>query len=270
MNTEKKVPCPYVAWVVEEMDDDKLGKSVVLLSCDDFDCPRCGLGGKTVPSTGMPMQKDARMIVENKSVSVRAKFDANLASEIGALYDALDLAFEAERRQDALLLKWPKEIQKQKAFAMALFAKASNDILGSWEILRTGYPDLCQAIMRSAVEAFATAILVDLDTAIYERYINGKFQTHNSPGLVSKREEFTREARKQYHRVFERLNKLAHPTMTSLATRLPPDQGGGVLGGAFFSERMPLYRMLIANEMRIMALEVAGYLNDYHPRGRPS
>ena len=216
------------------------------------------------------MEKVARRIVEKESVSVRAEFDANLSSEIGALYDAYDLAVEAERRQDVLLLKWPKGIQKQKAFAMALFAKASNDILGSWEILRTGYPDLCQATMRSAVEAFATAILVDLDTAIYERYITGKFQTHNAPGLVSKREEFTREARKQYHRVFERLNKHAHPTIASLATRLPPDLLGGVLGGRFFSERMPLYRMLITNEMRVLALEVAGYLNGYHPRGRPS
>lgn len=210
------------------------------------------------------------MIVEVKAVSVRAKFDANLAPEISALYDALDLAFEAERQQDARLPKWPKEIQKQKAFAMALFAKASNDILGAWEILRTGYPDLCQAIMRSSVEAFATAILVDLDAGIYEGYIKGKFQTHNAPGLVSKREEFTREARKQYHRVFDRLNKLAHPTALSLATRLPPDQSGGVLGGAFFFEHMPLYRMLVSNEMRVMALEVAGYLTNYHPRGRPS
>lgn len=213
------------------------------------------------------MKKLARRIVEELSVALRKEFDSNLAPELEVLYESLDSAIESESQQDPRLLDWPKELRQQKAVALALLAKTLNDIVGALELLRTGHADLCQGTMRSAVEAFATAVLVDTDSSISQRYMSGKFETHHSLELLLKRNTYDREARKQYRRVYQRLNKLTHPTVLALATKIP-SQGGWLVGGAFHEEKMPLYRSLIS-EMSVLAGEVSGYVSRHHPKDRP-
>lgn len=215
------------------------------------------------------MQRFARKVIEEHAPSVRADFDRALASELGAVYDALDAAIAAEMAEDAHLFDWPVADQKQKAFALAAFRKVINDILGAVENLRTGYFDLCQGALRSALEGFATAILVDSETAVYEAYREGKFSVNKALARFARRKDMIEsEAGKQFLRAYERMHKMTHPTVVAVAVQFPPQDGGFPIGGAFYQERLPVYRAVV-DEMRALAQNVAGYLKIRHSTGRP-
>jgi len=75
-------------------------------------------------------------------------------------------------------------------------------------------------------------------------------------------------AAKQFLRVYERLHKMAHPTVIAVAVQFPPQEGGFPIGGVFYQERLPIYRAVIS-EMRVLGQNVEGYLKTRHPIGRP-
>lgn len=214
------------------------------------------------------MQRFARKVVEEQSTSVRADFDRALATELGEVYDAIDAAIAAEMAEDARLFDWLAADQKQKALALAAFRKVINDVLGSVENLRTGYFDLCQGVLRSALEGFATAILVDSDKTTFEAYLDGRFSVNKALARWARRKDMVPdEAGKQFLRAYERMHKMTHPTVVAMAVQFPPRGGGFPIGGAFYQERLPVYRAVL-EEIRTLAQNVHGYLKTRHSIGR--
>ena len=200
---------------------------------------------------------------------IRSGYDRVLAAELDAFYKVLDAALDAEITEDAKLSDWPDNNLKQKAFVLAAFRKVINDLLGCVEILRAGYCDLCQGVLRSALEGFATAILIDKDKERFKAYREGRFSVTKSVEIFTKRRDMvTSEAGKQFLRVYKRLHKMAHPTIVAMAVQSPPVEGNFPIGGVFYPLRLQLY-CDVTNEMTNLAKNVEGYLRTEFPKGRP-
>jgi len=215
------------------------------------------------------MQQFTRRVVEEQAASIRSEFDLNLATELDTLYKAIDAALDAEIAEDASLSDWPANNLKQKAFVLAAFRKVINDLLGCVETLRAGYFDLCQGVLRSALEGFATAILIDKDKEIFKAYRDGRFSVNKAvERFANQRDMVTNEAGKQFLGVYKRLHKMAHPTVVAMAVQSPPAGGNFPIGGVFYPLRLRVYRA-VTNEMTSLAQNIEGYLKTQFPKGRP-
>ncbi|OGS33030.1 MAG: hypothetical protein A2218_07815 [Elusimicrobia bacterium RIFOXYA2_FULL_53_38] len=215
------------------------------------------------------MQRFAHKVIEEDAPSVRLEFDQALLRDLGAVYDAIDSALDAEIAEDAQLSAWAAQDLKRKAFVLAAFRKVINDLLGCVENLRAGYFDLCQSILRSALEGFCTAVLIDVDKQTFDDYHDGKFSVNKAVKRFAHRKDLVKsEAGEQLLRVYDRLHKMAHPTIVALAVQFPPAGGNFPIGGAFYRERLPTYRS-VTNEMRDLARNIEGYLRTRYSKERP-
>lgn len=212
------------------------------------------------------MQRYALKAVSKYTPAIRLRFDEALAVELGAAYAAIDTAIDAELAQDARLAKWSGSGLKQKAFVLAAFRKVLNDLLGAIENLRAGYLDLSQGVLRSALEGFATAILIDKDKQVFTAYHQGRFSVNTAVDKFAHRKNLVSKSDgEQFLRVYKRLHKMTHPTVVALAVQSHPEGGNFPIGGAFYIQRIQVYRAVIS-EIRNLAENIAGYLATQYGR----
>jgi hypothetical protein len=199
--------------------------------------------------------------VTEEAPRLRARFDSTLAVENKRVYVAVDLAVRETQRADALL-PGPADAQKtQQAHCLALTRKSINDIIGSLEMLRAGYFDLSQGILRGVIEGFCTAILINKDSDIFQRYLNMRYSVNDSVSSVARRQDLGLDpaATAAMKTVYEKLHNLTHPTILSVATQFPLREIGFPFGGAYDEAKIEHYRDHL-KRLQAMALNIAGFL----------
>lgn len=209
----------------------------------------------TAPST------IALKVIGEQTANLRADFDSALAGEIKLVCEAVDLAVQEEKRADALLPGLLGEQKLQQAHCLALIRKNINDILGSLEILRAGYFDLSQGILRGVIEGFCTAVLINKDRDIFQQYRDMHYSVNTSVDRVARRKDLGLDpaAPAALKNVYESLHDLTHPTILSVATQYPLQETGFQIGGAFDPAKVGYYHDHL-QRLRAMALNIAGFL----------
>lgn len=214
-----------------------------------------------MPRTTAPADPIAFKAISEEAPQLRARFDSALAVEIKRVCDAVDLAIQEEKRADALLPGLPDEQKLQQGHCLALIRKTINDILGSLEILRTGYFDLSQGILRGVIEGFCTAVLINKDPEIFQQYRDMHYSVNTSVDRVARRQDLGLNpgAPAGMKDVYESLHNLTHPTILSVATQFPLQEIGFPIGGAFDQAKIAYYRDHL-KRLQMMALNIAGFL----------
>ena len=223
------------------------------------------------PSTIPPADSIAFKVLNEEAPQLRASFDRALAIEIKRVCEAVDLAIQQEKRADALLTGMPQEQKLQQAHCLALIRKNLNDILGSLEILRAGYFDLSQGILRGVIEGFCTAILINKDTEIFQQYLKMRYSVNTSVDRVAKRQDLGLNpgAGATIKTVYEKLHNLTHPTILSVATQFPLKEAGFPIGGTLDQEKIEYYRDHL-QRLQAMALSIAGFLQQRCGKDAPA
>ena len=203
----------------------------------------------------------AIQVINDRAPQVRVDFDSALAAEINRVCEAVDIARQEEKRADALLPGLLEEQKVQQAHCLALTRKGINDILGALEILRAGYFDLSQGILRGVIEGFCTAVLINKDRDIFQQYLDMHYSVNTSVDRVARRKDLGLDpsAPAILKDVYERLHDLTHPTILSVATQQPLQETGFPIGGAFDAAKLEYYRDHL-QRLRMMALNLAGFL----------
>jgi len=214
-----------------------------------------------MPETTNPVAPLAHKVISDEAPRLRVHFDSMLAKEIALVCEAVDLAMQEEKRADAFLTGLSDEQKTQQAHCLALTRKSINDILGALEILRAGYFDLSQGILRGVIEGFCTAILINKDSDIFQRYLKMQYSVNLSVRDVVRRQDLGLgpEAPATLKTVYESLHNLTHPTILAVATQYPQGEVGFPVGGAYDPLKIEHYRDHLMR-LQTMALNIAGFL----------
>lgn len=126
-----------------------------------------------------------------------------------------------------------------------LFGKALTDTLGAVELLRRGYDELCLGVMRSAMESWATAVVIGCDPKAGRQFMEGRLSTNGSIQRVlrHKATKLDPEWRRQIAESYKALHSFAHPTAVGLVPMV--GDGGLFLGGRFRQARIEDYRQVL-------------------------
>ncbi len=200
-------------------------------------------------------------VINEEAPRLRESFDTTFAVEIKRVCEAVDHAIQETKRADALLPGLEDAQKQQQAHCLALIRKNINDILGALEMMRTGYFDLSQGILRGVIEGFCTAILINKDSVIFQRYLNMRYSVNESVASVARRQDLGLDpaASATLKAAYEKLHNLTHPTILSVATQFPLEEVGFPIGGAFDQAKVEYYRDHL-NRLQTMALNIAGFL----------
>lgn len=211
--------------------------------------------------TAPPTAPISLKVISEEAPQLRARFDTSLATEIKLVCDAVDLAIQETKRADALLLNLVDAQKTQQAHCLALTRKSLNDILGALETLRAGYFDLSQGILRGVIEGFCTAILINKDADVFQRYLSMRYSVNDSVRDVVRRQDLGlgSAAPATLKTVYESLHKLTHPTILAVATQFPQEEVGFPIGGAYDASKIEYYRDHL-KRLQMMALNIAGFL----------
>lgn len=138
------------------------------------------------------------------------------------------------------------ERQRSQCVQMTfLFGKALTDILGAIELLQRGYDELCLGVMRSAMESWATAILIGCDPQVGRQFMEGRFSTNGSIQRLLRHRavNLDPEWKRQIAESYKALHSFAHPTAAGLVPMV--GDGGLFLGGRFRQARIEDYRQIL-------------------------
>ncbi len=212
----------------------------------------------------------ARQVLHKHTAKIRSEFDRKLSAGIAKACEALDRAMSSEKKADAVFPGIPKNEQERQAYCLAMTRKAINDIFASLDIFRSGYFDLAQGILRSAMEGWATAVLFNVDRNIFEEFRLRKYSVNASVGKIPKRNDLglTPDEGKRFKDIYESLHQLVHPTMKALATQYSFKDKEYPVGGNFDDEKIQLYTQYLKG-MEIMAQNISDFLQDRFLNGRP-
>lgn len=192
-----------------------------------------------------PHDGAARKVLAQAS-EIRDLFEYTVGPEIDEACRRIDLALAALGTFDSHVVRMDASRRSQCSQMVLLFGKALTDILGAIELLRGGYDELCLGVMRSAVEAWATAILIGYDPQVGRQFMEGKFSTNDSIRRVLRHKATTLdpEWKRQITETYKALHNFAHPTAMGV---LPLVADGGLfLGGRITEARIEDYRKILA------------------------
>lgn len=172
-------------------------------------------------------------------------FETAVGPAIDDVCIAVDRALTAIVTLDSHAIRMPEQQRLQCSRMILLFGKALTDILGAVELLTNGYDELCLGVMRSAMESWATAIIIGCDSQAGRQFMEGRLSTNDSIKRVLRHKAVNSdpEWKRQIAETYKALHSFAHPTAVGLVPMVSDD--GLFLGGRFRQTRIENYRQIL-------------------------
>jgi hypothetical protein len=195
----------------------------------------------------------------------KALFEVAVGPEIDEACRRIDLALMAITTFNSNAPRMAEPQRSQCIRMTLLFGKALSDTLGAIELLTRGYEELCLGVMRSAVESWATAVLIGCDPEVGRQFVEGRFSTNSSIKRLLRHKAVAQdpEWKRQIEETYKSLHSFAHPTVMGLVP-LRGD-GGMFLGGRFQQGRIEDYRGILTG-----CAQMARNIEVFVPKSRPS
>ncbi len=214
-----------------------------------------------------PYDGAARKVLA-QAEDVRQLFESAVGPEIDGVCLAVDRALIAIVTFNSHAPRMPDPQRSQCVQMTLLFGKALTDILGAIELFRTGYDELCLSVMRSAMESWATAILIGCDPQVGRQFMEGRFSTNDSIQRVLRHNavNLDPEWKRQIAETYKMLHSFAHPTAVGLSPMV--GKGGLFLGGRFLQARIEVYRQILTGCAQ-MARNIEAAVPGFKPKFEP-
>lgn len=191
---------------------------------------------------------------------LRALFESSYQVEIDAFHTSLGVILRCLDRAETPVIDLPRERAIPQVMVFLITHRCVDDMLAAYELFSCGFLYAAKNMMRSAAEAYATAVLVSFDPVICDKYRKGHWDVAGSLNRLRRRKDLPIPimALDTIIAAYPEWSKNVHPTFAGIRELSP--KKGQFIGGFFHQEADTSYRIFLKNIMAI-ANSVVSFLN---------
>jgi hypothetical protein len=204
-------------------------------------------------------QTAARALVDYQR-RLRLRFENKYSEGISTFFSAIGTMLLCLDRAEASVVALPKGQAAPQVMTFLLVHRCADDLLAGFELFTCGLLYAAKNMLRSASEAYATAVLVSFDRQIFELYHKGHWDVSASLNKLRRRKDLPVpiEAVDSIIAAYSEWSKNVHPTFAGIRELSP--KKGSFVGGLFHEDTDSAYRTFLGNSKGI-ALSMANFLD---------